>query len=178
MHACTGTPIHTKNFSITVRASRFPVIFSEPPICHLYFNLTFLIILVTYTDLYKLHFQIYTVQCITVDDMCWSSPQNLKQQQTKKEIAKEKGEGEMSRMPGKNKSWKFIEVDIYISKTSCNHTFLSIAIPVTPNIQLLKASWAKRTPCRHTQQRKAKAQTRPTKEKLTCSLMFVFPYIL
>ena len=72
--------------------------------------------------------------------MCWSSPQNLKQQQTKKEIAKEKGEGEMSRMPGKNKSWKFIEVDIYISKTSCNHTFLSIAIPVTPNIQLLKAS--------------------------------------
>ena len=145
MHAYTGTPIHTKNVSITVRVSRFPVIFSEPPICHLYFNLTFLIILVTHTDLYKLHFQIYIVQCITVDDMCWSSPQKLKQQLKNKETAKEKGEGEMSRMSGKNKSWK--SWYIYISKTSCNHTFLSIAIHVTPNIQLLKASQSKRTLC-------------------------------
>lgn len=36
---------------------------------------------------------------------------------------------------------------IYISKTSCNHTFLSTAIHVTPNIQLLKASQSKRTLC-------------------------------
>lgn len=46
--------------------------------------------------------------------MCWSSPQNPKQQQKRPKNAKEKGQGEMSRMPGKNKSWKFIEVDIYI----------------------------------------------------------------
>ena len=112
------TPIHTKNVSITVRVSRFPVIFSEPPICHLYFNLTLSIILVTHTDLYKLHFQIYTVQCITVDDMCWSSPQNLKQQQQKtKKLQKKKGRGRWAGCQERTKVGslqKLIYIYIYI----------------------------------------------------------------